>query len=105
MPDRDVTEYSRRRSGMCSKEADFRQLRAREQAESHHVYKGRLVELTSLASRLKDQRSLLTAVGVIAHLVIAIPAAAQSQPAATEGTPAASIVQENDDAVLKLAEP
>jgi len=37
------------------------------------------------------------------HLVAAIPAAAQSEPAATKDTPASAV--ENDDAVLKLAEP
>jgi hypothetical protein len=99
-------EYPRRRSSLCSKEGDLRQLRAREQAESHHVYKGRSVELTLVASRIKDHRSLLVAVCAIAHLAAAaIPAAAQSPPATTEATPAASIVQEDDDAVLKLAEP
>jgi uncharacterized beta barrel domain-containing protein DUF5777 len=63
------------------------------------------VELTLVASRLKLLRSLLMAVCVIARLADAVPAAAQSPPATTEATPAASIVREDDDAVLKLAEP
>jgi uncharacterized beta barrel domain-containing protein DUF5777 len=63
------------------------------------------VELTLVASRLKHRRSLLMAVCVIACLADAVPAAAQSPPATTEATPAASIVLEDDDAVLKLAEP
>jgi len=63
------------------------------------------MELTLFGSRLKHQRSLLIAVCVMVPLVAATPAAAQSLPAPAKATAAASIVQEDDDAALKLAEP
>jgi Membrane bound beta barrel domain (DUF5777) len=59
----------------------------------------------SIASRFVQLRhSRIAVVCVIAHLAAAAPAFAQSGPAATEAAPA-SVVQEDDDAVLSLAEP
>jgi hypothetical protein len=63
------------------------------------------VKLNSVASRIIPQRSWLTAVCVAASLVAAAPAVAQSGPEGTEAAPAASVVQQDDDAVLVLAEP
>jgi hypothetical protein len=63
------------------------------------------VKLTSVASRLKYQRLLLVAVGVIARLVAAAPAAAQSAPAPTGVTPAPLSSGRMTMAVLNLAEP
>ena len=45
------------------------------------------------------------AVCVLATFATAAPATAQSGPATTEATPAASVVQQDDEAVLDLAEP
>ena len=42
---------------------------------------------------------------VLVHLAAAAPAIAQSGPEATEAAPAATVVQEDDDAVLRPAEP
>jgi len=49
--------------------------------------------------------SQLMAVCALAHLMAVTPAAAQSKPATTEAAPSVSVVKEDDDAALKLAEP
>jgi hypothetical protein len=61
------------------------------------------VKLMSVASRLIHQRSRLIAVCVMANLVAAAPAVAQSGPERTEAAPAASVIQQNDDAAPSLA--
>jgi Membrane bound beta barrel domain (DUF5777) len=63
------------------------------------------VRLNSVASRLIHQRSRLIAACVMANLVAATPAVAQSGTERTEAAPAASVVQHDDDAALNLAEP
>ena len=60
----------------------------------------------SIASRfIRQRRSRVAAAWVFATLAAAVPAAAQSAPEATAAAPAASIVREDDAAVLNLAEP
>ena len=61
--------------------------------------------LVSLVYRLVQPRSRLAAMCVLVHLAAAAPAIAQSGPEATEAAPAATAVQEDDDAVLRPAEP
>jgi Membrane bound beta barrel domain (DUF5777) len=63
------------------------------------------VTVISIASRVIHQRSRLIAVCVMANLVAATPAVAQSVPETTEVAPAVSVVQADDDAVLSPAEP
>jgi len=63
------------------------------------------VTLVSLVYRLVQPRSRLAAMCVLVHLAAAAPAIAQSGPEATEAAPAATAVQEDDDAVLRPAEP
>src|SRR4029450_10992428 len=59
-----------------------------------------------VASRFIHRRSRLIAVYAIANLLLAAtPALAQSPTQATEAQPAAAISSDDDDAVLKLAEP
>ena len=59
----------------------------------------------SVVSRLTYTRRSLVVVCVMANLAAAPSALAQSGPEATEAAPAASVVHEDDDAVLRLAEP
>ena len=60
----------------------------------------------SLTSRfIRQRRSRVAAACVFASLAAAAPVAAQSGPEATGAAPAASVVREDDDAVLNLAEP
>ena len=62
------------------------------------------MRLISLASRLVGQRSRLAGATVMANLVAAAPAAAQSRLETTEAAPAVSVVHQDDDAALSLAE-
>jgi Membrane bound beta barrel domain (DUF5777) len=62
------------------------------------------VELTSVALRLVRQPRLI-AVCVIANLLSATPAVAQSETQTTEASTATSIAQEDDNAALNPAEP
>jgi Membrane bound beta barrel domain (DUF5777) len=60
----------------------------------------------SVASRFVQRRSLsFAAACVVAILAAAAPALAQSGPAPTGTAPGASVVQEDDDAMKRLAEP
>jgi hypothetical protein len=60
----------------------------------------------SITSRfVRQRRSRLAAACIVANLAAAAPAVAQSGPKATGAAPAASVVREDDDAALNLAEP
>jgi Membrane bound beta barrel domain (DUF5777) len=60
----------------------------------------------SITSRLvRQRRSRLAAACIVANLAAAAPAVAQSRPEATGAAPSTSVVREDDDAVLNLAEP
>ena len=63
------------------------------------------MQLIAVVSRFIHRRSALIAVCVVATLVTAVPAMAQSGPEATEATPPASVAQQDDDAVINPAEP
>jgi Membrane bound beta barrel domain (DUF5777) len=59
----------------------------------------------SITSRFVRLRSRLAAACIVANLAAAAPAVAQSGPKATGAAPATSVVREDDDAALNLAEP
>ena len=59
----------------------------------------------SVTFRLVHERSWLIAICVMANLVTAVPAVAQSGAQTTEAAPPASVVLEDDDAVLNPGEP
>ena len=69
--------------------------------QRRHIHEGRPLPLTSVASRFP----YFIAACAIVTFATAAPAVAQSGPATPEAAPAASGVQQDDDAVLDLAEP